>query len=206
MADAQAQARGNRQKRWIETRQAFEEAAEQLVEEKGIDETTMGEIAERVGKHLQTLYRHFPTKSQLVSELFLKEFRAAIAARKTDTLSFWCEWVHLQARKTYERRKHNRRDSQTGTGDLYWVQADIYRVMLEVHVDELANGLAADFGLDLATDRRPVLVAHMLYGAVTDAVRRCNATGEFDSYIDMKVSAVQQASQIGRRILTANSD
>ena len=49
----------------METRRKLVRAARQLFVSKGYDETTLEEIADAAGLHVQTLYRHFGTKQEL---------------------------------------------------------------------------------------------------------------------------------------------
>ncbi|MBV1838104.1 TetR family transcriptional regulator [Acetobacter estunensis] len=50
-----------------QTRKALIEAAMRLLSEKGFDETTVDEIAAAAGISRRTLFRHFPTKADLVT-------------------------------------------------------------------------------------------------------------------------------------------
>ena len=54
-----------RTKRKMATREKLVSAARQLFLSKGYDNTTLEEIAELAGLHVQTLYRHFGTKQDL---------------------------------------------------------------------------------------------------------------------------------------------
>lgn len=44
-------------------------AAIDLFASKGYEETTLESIAKKAGLHVQTLYRHFPTKSDLAAAI-----------------------------------------------------------------------------------------------------------------------------------------
>jgi AcrR family transcriptional regulator len=59
--------------------QALVEAARELFAEKGID-SSLEEVAKRAGVGIGTLYRHFPTRQQLV-EAILADQLLAVAAR-----------------------------------------------------------------------------------------------------------------------------
>ncbi|WP_242010046.1 TetR/AcrR family transcriptional regulator [Acetobacter conturbans] len=62
--------RGNlsrREARRLETQEALIEAAMRLLSEKGFEETTVDEIAAAAGISRRTLFRHFPTKADIVT-------------------------------------------------------------------------------------------------------------------------------------------
>src|SRR5919107_412023 len=57
---------GLRERRKIETRQLLQRQAIRLFQRDGYDATTMTAIAEAAGVSAMTVYRHFPTKEDLV--------------------------------------------------------------------------------------------------------------------------------------------
>jgi AcrR family transcriptional regulator len=57
---------GLRERRKIETRQLLQRQAIRLFQRDGYDATTMNAIAEAAGVSAMTVYRHFPTKEDLV--------------------------------------------------------------------------------------------------------------------------------------------
>jgi AcrR family transcriptional regulator len=160
----------------VRTRAALMRAAGDLFENRGFEETTLEEVAARAGLHVQTLYRHFPSKNELASAVaqdVLDRFREAFEhpERREDTLAFWRGWVDRCSREAtrdggqryrrYVRRFYATPNTST-TFLRIWYQYE----------DLLAAALAVDFGVDPARDSLPRLVACMLWAGNVNAVRR----------------------------------
>ena len=155
-----------REKRKKQSRNALLDAASDLFANKGYEETTLDSVAQRAGLHVQTLYKHFPTKAELAAALWhdsLLKFEEFFAARECDALSAWRDWVELNAleltRKgnaSYKRKIASFASYPTvSTSTLeYW-----YR-----YEEVLAQGLAEDMGVDIKSDPLPMLIACMLWG------------------------------------------
>ncbi|GAA3246463.1 TetR/AcrR family transcriptional regulator [Nonomuraea helvata] len=76
---------GLRARRKALTRQEIQEHAMRLFQERGYDETTVADIAEAAGVSSMTVFRHFPTKEDLVlSDEFDPVLAARIQARPAD--------------------------------------------------------------------------------------------------------------------------
>lgn len=158
-----------RTKRKQETRRKLVAAARHLFLTKGYDSTTLDEIAERSGLHVQTLYRHFASKQELAGagdEYWFQLFKDAIIdpTRTSNTFDFWRSWMKMTVEEL-----SNRED-----GDL-----NLYVSHLELHhssptilgqtmavkakyEDLLTEYLAADFEMDAEGVTLPRLVAGML--------------------------------------------
>ncbi|MEU0936392.1 TetR family transcriptional regulator [Embleya sp. NPDC005971] len=67
-----------RTRRRTETRRTIQEHAVRLFTERGYDATTVAEVAETAGMSPMTVYRHFPTKEDLV---LVDEYGALVAER-----------------------------------------------------------------------------------------------------------------------------
>ena len=113
-----------RTKRKQETRLKLVRAARNLFLTKGYDNTTLEEIAEAAGLHVQTLYRHFGTKQDLAKagdEHWLRLFEEAIRRRPEtqSTFEFWRDWMENTVDTLMEDpeafRSHLRMHSSTPT-------------------------------------------------------------------------------------------
>ncbi len=187
-----------REQRRQASRAAFIEAARVLFEEPGFQHTTMSQIANHAGLHVQTLYTHFPTKQLLAATLHCERFRAALASRPGDTITFWQDWVHRAARSE-SSNDHGRSFLQfvvSGQSDpkVAGVKAEI----AHDYIYDLADAIALDFGLDLETDRRPVLIANMLWGGNSDAVFRWSGSGGKIDLVNVVVTAAEEVAGIVR--------
>ncbi|GAA2614836.1 helix-turn-helix domain-containing protein [Streptomyces axinellae] len=63
----------------LDNRHRIIEAARQSFATRGLEEVTMREVARRAGVGVATLYRRFPTKEALVSEVFAAQMAACVA-------------------------------------------------------------------------------------------------------------------------------
>lgn len=61
--------------RGARTQEKIERVALTLFAEKGVDRTTIGDIARAAGIAEGTIYRHFPSKEELVWQLFSRHYR-----------------------------------------------------------------------------------------------------------------------------------
>ena len=89
-----------REKRKLQSRADLVGAAIDLFANQGFEETTLEAVAEKAGLHVQTLYRHFPTKTDLVAAIWSESFSAFesfFSTRTGDALSAWRDWVEKRA-------------------------------------------------------------------------------------------------------------
>ena len=83
------------------------DAAAELFGEVGYNATTLDSVADRAGLHVQTLYRHFPSKPDLATGLWqrsLETFETFFRERDGDAIGAWRDWVELNARRMSARR------------------------------------------------------------------------------------------------------
>lgn len=158
-------------------------AAVDLFANKGVEETTLESVAEEAGLHVQTLYRHFPTKSDLVAAIWqdsVLKFEEFFAARQCDALSAWRNWVEQNAEGIARTGTAKYRISITN----FWAYPTMSTKTLEFwyrYEEVLAAGLAEDMGMDVASDPLPTLIACMLWGGNKHAARNwANAGGKAD--------------------------
>jgi len=149
----------NKQRR-AESRNRLLDAAAELFAELGYENSTLDAVAGRAGLHVQTLYRYFPCKADLATEIWhrsLDEFEAFFSTSNKSAIATWRDWVEFNVRLT-----PNTLDALAGRSAPlisrrvfeYW---DRYQQIL-------AEGLAEDMGLDVTSDLRPTLFACMLWG------------------------------------------
>lgn len=87
-----------REKRKAESRRRLIEAAQDLFSSRGYENTTLEEVADAAGLHVQTLYRHFANKQDLAAaglSLTVGEFREQIRSpdRDANVFEFWRAWL-----------------------------------------------------------------------------------------------------------------
>lgn len=162
-----------REKRKQQSREALIKAALHLFATKGFEETTLDDIANLADLHVQTLYRHFPTKNDLavaIDRAFLHQFRKVFAERgDVDTLTFWRGWVQGMTREIVKHGKQYRKTVL----NLHTVPT-ISTTYLETwfaYEETLAEGIAADLHMS-PEDPLPQLIACALWGGQRHAIRR----------------------------------
>lgn len=163
-----------RTKRKMATREKLVRAARQLFLTKGYDNTTLEEIADLSGLHVQTLYRHFGTKQDLAKagdEHWFRLFETTIRERDdaTSTFRFWREFIETSVESLtseedlYRSHLRMRHSSPTVLGATQEIR---YR-----YEDILTYHLARDFGMDPNGISIPRLVACALLGGNNHALR-----------------------------------
>ena len=172
-----------RRQRKADSRERLLKGARELFNEFGYDNTTLESIAERAGLHVQTLYRHFPTKDDLSAALMqesVTSFEAFFTVREGDAIAAWRGWVEENARAKLRQglpKQHSMWGVPTVSTKLLesW---DRYQAVL-------AQGIAEDLGVDVATDLRPTLIACMLWGGNHQAHVAWTKSGsrDGDSYV-----------------------
>ncbi|MDE0817601.1 MAG: TetR/AcrR family transcriptional regulator [Pirellulaceae bacterium] len=186
-----------RERRRIASRTAFIESARDLFEEAGFGNTSMEQIAERAGLHVQTLYRHFPTKQSLSATIQIEKFKAAFDERDKDTLTFWHRWVEEQAR-TVVVPEYLHHLSETYSDPKL---AGVASMVATEYLNMLANGLAQDFSMDRDSDCLPILIANMLWGANADAVQRWSKSNGEADLVEFAGSAAKEVAKVVDQLL-----
>lgn len=189
-----------RQQRKEETHRSLIRSAQALFAEQGYRQTTLEQIAEHAGLHVQTLYRHFANKIELATageqEKF-ERFRDAIQKRESQwTFAFWRAWVLESARRVtlddggaYYRESLVERFGQEPQSSPLGVQME----------DLLTQSLDLDYPF-VADDPQPNLArlaAIALWGANFHTLRRYALGQDFDlpSEAVATVDAVKSAFQ-----------
>ena len=195
----------SRKERKASTRRNLIMSSQKLFAAKGYDGTTLEEIAEDAGLHVQTLYRHFANKAELLNagdEERLNTFRIAIRSRKqTDcTFKFWRNWVEDAIRQfTPPTGRGNYREALMERKG-----PEPYSAVGVHYEDLLAESLCkdyplADVGTGLSLTR---LAAISLRGVNTSVLRSYTKDCGFD-LITEAVAAVDSVEAIYRPLLEA---
>ena len=196
-----------REQRKAQTRRSLIKAAQKLFAEKGYDETTLEQVAELAGLHVQTLYRHFAHKHELAAAGDmdqLAEFRAAVRdpARTDTTFEFWREWVRASAQSVNHDGGEGYRLLIQQRYSPPMVSSDILRMGNE-YEDLLTQSLARDFGMPEEPMGQPRLAAIMLWGA-NIRMMRLHAQGESSDLVKSAVSTVDAVEAHFAHLLLAN--
>lgn len=167
----------SRAARKVETRKRLVAAAQALFIEQGYENVTLEQVAAAAGLHVQTLYRHFPTKLDLAMagvRVYVDRFERAIGApdRKGDTLTFWRTWqTRTITRLTRGERAESYRRILTVEADTPG-GAEVAAKVNRTYLDLLAASLRADLAEEDDKAGNAVLIAGMLLVGHGDVLRR----------------------------------
>lgn len=174
-----------REKRKAQTRANLIKAAMELFANNGYQETTLEQVAERAGLHVQTLYRHFRSKQELATATdqdLLEEFRAIITApnRKGNTFSCWREWVVQMSDEVSQDNGKAFRSLLRQRWGVATVSTQIIAIGNE-YEDLLAESLARDFSVTSTTGvSQARLAAIALWAGSRHVTRRYASEDNFD--------------------------
>lgn len=169
-----------RTNRKIKTRANIVLAANELFKEQGYKETTMHAIADRADVHVTTVFNHFASKADIISELVdssLSQISDDIE-RSKDTTSFF-DFMREEITQGADLQKENINAYDPVYGNnggvflwddpsatLVWIQYEVKKAQL------LANYFAHEYNLDRDTDIRADLVAGMLVTGTIESFQR----------------------------------
>lgn len=148
-----------------------------LFSRKGHQSTTLDEIASEAGVHVQTLYKHFKTKEELViasAATVIADCRARFEEKfeSHSTFTIWREWMtnsvtFLTRLGLGESKKQQLCAASSLMNDSYLL------IVYTGYENLLTEYLAQDFKMDPKTHRLPRLVACMLWSGNEAAMKRC---------------------------------
>jgi AcrR family transcriptional regulator len=197
-----------RARRKQSTRAALIKAADDLFETVGPEDTTLEQVAAKAGLHVQTLYRHFPSKSDLTSAIdqaYLDRFTLELEARRPEQaiLALWRDWIDRASRETTRRgqeryRRHLRRVLANNSSSF----VSSYLRIAHQYEELLTRELAVDLGVDPERDSLPRLVACMLWAGNNNAARRWAMSDTQQSLNELCVAVVDDVIALfGDRIV-----
>jgi AcrR family transcriptional regulator len=158
----ETQANGLRARKKLQTRLALARAAMRLFEERGYSATTIDDIAAEANVSRRTFFRYFDSKDEafIVDPAGkLEALHVALAEGPPDEPTIAAVRRGLLAlTAAYFEPDLVRAEARVGASEPAVMAAGLaYQVRWE---DELANEVAVDMGVDVATDPRPRILAH----------------------------------------------
>lgn len=155
----------------IPTKSALVQTAVELFRVHGYKQTTIAEIAKSAGFHVQTFYRHFSAKEDVIAEIWrinYEIFQEYFNARgSSTTIAIWRKFVEDTA-EAATKDGYLQYDSQASlpvlTAECQMYQ-DQYRHLL-------TDGIAQDMNVNSKNDLRPGLIACMLFDGNSMAARK----------------------------------
>ena len=196
-----------REKRKKQNRRDLLISAASLFSEKGYEETTLKEVAEKAGLHVQTLYRHFPTKADFIAEFWhqnLLRFEAFFADRKCDSLSAWRNYIEQITMELTQEGSVKYQKRMTSFWEIPFVSTETLRFWYRFQ-EVLAVGIAQDMGVEPTDNGLPMLIACMLWGGNGSAARHWAETGGKDDLAKTQLAVVDIVIDQFQHLLTFNS-
>ena len=156
-----------REKKRSNTRAVLISTCDKLISRDGYKNMTMQAVANEAGIHVQTLYKHFPTKFDLAATSSCETLRNRMKNRHSDTLNEWKSYVTEKASEITEYDK----------GALFLETIDItmgneYSKQLTFAIanetiEILTENIAMDLSMDKSDDLLPKIIGNLLYTTST---------------------------------------
>ena len=181
-------------------REQLVDAADRLFATKGYQHTTLNDVAELAGLHVQTLYKHFKNKEEL-----------AIAAASTavghlkrhfdeasdgqSTFDVWRTFVSdslagLLPMGIGEHKREQLRAASSMMNDNFLL------IVYSGYEDVLTKHLAVDFQMDPKTNHLPRLVASFLWAGNEIALKRCAGLDTGEDGLDDAATIVEESLSV----------
>ena len=195
-----------REKRKAQTRANLIHSAMRLFADNGYDNTTLEQVAEQAGLHVQTLYRHFRSTQELVTagdQDLLDEFRAAISdpERQTNTFSFWRAWVERMGTLASQDGGKRYRTLLRQRYGVATVSTHIIAIGHE-YEDLLTQALARDFTVASTGSLSPARLAAISMWGGNNHVTRRYATEDNVDLVAESVNVVDSVEALFAHLLS----
>ena len=184
-------------------REQLVDAADRLFATKGYQHTTLCDIADKAGLHVQTLYKHFKNKEELASASASNavshlEEHFEMASDGQSTFDVWRAFVSdslagLLPMGIGEHKREQLRSASSMLNDNFLL------IVYSGYEDILTKHLAVDFQMDPKTNHLPRLVACLLWAGNEVALKRCAG-------LDTGHDVLQDAAAIVRESLAVIDD
>ena len=181
-------------------REQLVDAADRLFATKGYQHTTLNDVAETAGLHVQTLYKHFKNKEELAiasasnAIAHLKEHFDA-ASDGQSTFDVWRTFITdslagLLPMGIGEHKREQLRAASSLMNDNFLL------VVYAGYEDVLTEHLAADFQIDPKTNHLPRLVASLLWAGNAIALKRGAGVDTGEDVLDDAAAIVKESLSV----------
>ena len=156
----------------VSAKEEMARCALELFREKGYKQTTISEIATSAGFHVQSFYRHFSSKEDLVAEIWrqsYEEFKSRFEGRGNQSaIAAWREYIRDTAKRVIADSNVWGMDEKSSlpvlTAECQMYQ-DQYRLLL-------ADGIAQELNVNAKNNIHRMLIACMLFDGNAMAARQ----------------------------------
>jgi AcrR family transcriptional regulator len=180
-------------------REQLVDAADRLFATKGYQHTTLNDVAELAGLHVQTLYKHFKNKEELaiaaasnaISHL-KKHFD--VASDGQSTFDVWRAFINdSMAGLLPMGMGEHKREQLRGA---FPMNDNFLLIVYSGYEDVLTEHLAADFQMDPKTNHLPRLVASFLWAGNEIALKRCAGLDTGEDALDDAALIVKESLSV----------
>tara|TARA_S200000501_G_scaffold25071_1_gene21696 strand:- start:12208 stop:12828 length:621 start_codon:yes stop_codon:yes gene_type:complete len=193
-----------REKRRNNTRAVLVKTCNKLLNENGYRNITMQNVADVAGIHVQTLYKHFPTKFSLASSASCEALRGLMRDRKTDTFAVWKSYVLEKAEEisSFEQGEFflETVDSLSQNEQLTQLQLAIGNEYIEI----LKLNIALDLSMDKEKDLMPKLIANLIYTTNTHNTEAWIRSGGRFNLVESSQKMLSQTLKLINSIRSSN--
>lgn len=181
-------------------REQLIDAADRLFATKGYQHTTLNDVAETAGLHVQTLYKHFKNKEELAIASastavgHLKE-HFDVASDGQSTFDVWRAFISdslagLLPMGIGEHKRAQLRAASSMMNDNFLL------IVYSGFEDVLTEHLAADFQMDPKTSHLPRVVAAMLWAGNEIALKRCAGLDTGKEVLDNPAAIIEESLSV----------
>ena len=184
----------------IPTKRAFVQAAVKLFRLQGYRKTTVSEIAKSAGFHVQTFYRHFSAKEDVIAEnmrIHFEMLQKYFDVRgSSTTIAIWRKFIEDNAKAA--TKDGLQYDSQ-GSLPVLTAECQMYQDQFR---QLLTDGIAQDMDVNPQNDIRPGLIACMLFDGNTMAVRKWTGKKTIQKeYIESLLAVIDQTQAFFKELI-----
>ena len=180
-------------------REQLVDAADRLFATKGYQHTTLNDVAETAGLHVQTLYKHFKNKEELAiasasnAIAHLKEHFDA-ASDGQSTFDVWRAFIidSMAGLLPMGIGEHKREQLRAA----FPVNDNFLLIVYSGYEDVLTEHLAVDFQMDPKTNHLPRLVASFLWAGNEIALKRCAGLDTGEDGLDDVATIVEESLSV----------
>ena len=184
----------------IPTKRALVQAAVKLFRLHGYRKTTVAEIAKSAGFHVQTFYRHFSAKEDVIAEnmrIHFEMLQEYFDARgSSTTIAVWRKFIEDNAKAA---TKDGLQYDNQGSLPVLTAECQMYQ---DQYRQLLTDGIAQDMDVNSKNDLRPGLIACMLFDGNSMAVRKWTGKKTIQKeYVESLLAVIDQTQAFFKELI-----
>lgn len=181
-------------------REQLVDAADRLFATKGYQQTTLNDVAETAGLHVQTLYKHFKNKEELAiasASTAVGHLRKHfdVASDGQSAFDVWRAFItnSLDGLLPMGIGEHKREQLRAASS---MMNDNFLLIVYAGYEDVLTEHLAVDFQMDPKKNRLPRLAAAMLWAGNEVALKRCAGLDTGEEVLDDAAAIINESLSV----------